>query len=189
MPGSKTVYGFSIILIWKEYDVLKSKSPCILLNKNIVFNKNKTKPKMENPKLVLERRTLCFSSYKYRKLKAKLWWVGAHKRKKEAFFVPFIFSEGKFFKICVLSQFIVYWIHFQKIHTFTYQKTLLHKLLLLVLEIVESLQCILNLFLKSVHAALNFAIIINWFLSRFKQKLIRFLTKFLLYCVECLCRE
>ena len=29
------------------------------------------------------------------------------------------------------------------IHTFTYQKTLLHKLLLLILKIVESLQCIL----------------------------------------------
>ena len=30
-----------------NYDVLKSKSPCILLNKNI--NKNETKSKMENP--------------------------------------------------------------------------------------------------------------------------------------------
>ena len=29
--------------------VLKSKSPCILLNKNINFNKNETELKMENP--------------------------------------------------------------------------------------------------------------------------------------------
>ena len=33
----------------RNYDVLKSKSPCILLNKNINFNKNKTESKMENP--------------------------------------------------------------------------------------------------------------------------------------------
>ena len=32
-----------------NYDALKSKSPCILLNKNINFNKNKTESKMENP--------------------------------------------------------------------------------------------------------------------------------------------
>ena len=33
----------------RSYDVLKSKSPCILLNKNINFNKNETESKMENP--------------------------------------------------------------------------------------------------------------------------------------------
>ena len=30
------------------YDVSKSKSPCILLNKNINFNKNETESNMEN---------------------------------------------------------------------------------------------------------------------------------------------
>ena len=38
MFGSKTAYG-----------VLKSKSPSILLNKNINFNKSETELKMENP--------------------------------------------------------------------------------------------------------------------------------------------
>ena len=38
--------------------------------------------------------------------------------------------------------------NFQNIHTFTYQKTLLCTLLLLVLKIVESLQCILNITAK-----------------------------------------
>ena len=33
----------------RNYDVLKSKSPCILLNKNINFSKNETESKMENP--------------------------------------------------------------------------------------------------------------------------------------------
>ena len=66
------------------------------------------------PHTVLERRTLC--SYEDRKLNVKLWWIGARKRKKRIFFVPFILSEGNFFKVCVLSPFIVYWIHFQNIY-------------------------------------------------------------------------
>ena len=65
-------------------------------------------------------------------------------KKEEGIFVPFILSEGDFFKICVLSQWIVHWIHFLNLHTFTFQKTLLHTLLLLVSKTIESLQCILN---------------------------------------------
>ena len=33
----------------RNYDVLKSKTPCILLNKNINYNKSETESKMENP--------------------------------------------------------------------------------------------------------------------------------------------
>ena len=33
----------------RNYDVLMSKSPCILLNKNINVNKNEAESKMENP--------------------------------------------------------------------------------------------------------------------------------------------
>ena len=33
----------------RNYDVLKSKSQCILLNKNINFNENETESKMKNP--------------------------------------------------------------------------------------------------------------------------------------------
>ena len=66
------------------------------------------------------------------------------RKKKEGFFVPFILSKGIFFNIGVLSQCIVYWIHFEIIHTFTYQKTLLHTLLLLIFKIVGNLQCILK---------------------------------------------
>ena len=53
MSGSKTVCDFSIILNFnfeRNYDVLKLKSPCILLNKNINLNKNKMESKMENPR-------------------------------------------------------------------------------------------------------------------------------------------
>ena len=35
--GGKLLFNFK-----RNYDVLKSKSPCILLNKNIKFNKNET---------------------------------------------------------------------------------------------------------------------------------------------------
>ena len=100
--------------------------------------------KWKTPHTVLESRTLCFSSYKNQKLKVKLWWVGARKRKKGTFFVPFILSEENVFNICLLSQCIVYWIHFQNIHTSRFQKTLPHTLLVLAFKIVESLQCILK---------------------------------------------
>ena len=86
----------------RNYVVLKSKSPCILLNKNInLKTKRNRKWKIHT---VLERRTLCFSSYRNCKLKVKVWWVGARERKKKASLVPFILPEGNFFIICVLSQ-------------------------------------------------------------------------------------
>ena len=72
-------------------------------------------------------------------------WRELAKEKKRASFVPFVFVRRKFFLTFLLtSQFIVYWIHFQNIHTFTYQKTLLHTLLLFIFKISKSLQCILN---------------------------------------------
>ena len=106
--------------------------------------KTKRNRKWKIQQTVFERQTLCVSSYKNRKFKVKLWWVGARKRRKWAFFVPFILSEGHFFNICVLSQCVVYWIHFQNIHTFPYQKTLFCTLLLLVFKTIESFQCILK---------------------------------------------
>ena len=56
-------------------------------------------------------------------------WSWLKKKEGIIFFVPFILSKANFFNICVLSQCIVYWMqHFQNIHTFSYQKTLLHPL-------------------------------------------------------------
>ena len=107
----------------------------MLLNKSLNFKKNETELKMENPTHSFrERGTLCFSLYKNRKLKVKLWWVGARERKKKTLFVPLILSEGNFFNICVWSQCRVHWIHFKNIHTYTYQKNLLHKLFCLFLK-------------------------------------------------------
>ena len=102
--------------------LLKSKSPCTLLNKNINFKKwNRTK----NWKFhtVLQRQTLCFSSYKNHKLEVKLWRAGACEKNSIfciAYFVPRIFFQN----LCFI----------QNIHTFTYQKALLHTLFCLFLE-------------------------------------------------------
>ena len=129
------------------------------MNKNINFNKNETESKIENP-------TSSFKVTNLRKLKVKLWWVGACKRKMRAFLYRLFCPNEIFFNICVLSQCIVYWIHFQNINTFTYQKTLLQTLSLLVFKIVESLQCILKAFLITLfsHVIKSFVIKIAQFL-------------------------
>ena len=98
--------------------------------------------KWKIPHIVLERETLCFSSYKNPKLIAKLWWVGPSKRKKRAFFVTFISFEGNFFNICVLSQYIVYWIHLYI--SFHISKNITSYTFLLVFKIVKRLKCILK---------------------------------------------
>ena len=49
----------------RNYEVVKSKSSCLLPNKNKNFNKKETGSKMENP--IHSFRTLCFGLYKNRK--------------------------------------------------------------------------------------------------------------------------
>ena len=71
--GSRSCGLFFSFSFERYYDVVKSKNPCFF--KNINFNKKK-KNGIENekiPRRFLERQTLCFSSYKNRTLKAKLW--------------------------------------------------------------------------------------------------------------------
>ena len=94
------------------------------------FMKTKRNRKWKILQAVLERQTLCFSSFN----NCKLWCVGTRKRKKREFFVPFIFPKGSFFNICVLSQRIVYWTHYQNIHLFKYQRALLFTLYTLFLK-------------------------------------------------------
>ena len=52
---------------------------------------------MENPITVLERRTLCFSSYKNRKLKVQTVMSWSSQKKKEGIFCIVYFVRGKFF--------------------------------------------------------------------------------------------
>ena len=130
----------------RNYDVLKSKSPCIYWTKIYTLIKAKQNQKLKISHTVLERRTFCFISYKNHKIKVKLWWVGACESKKKEFSIPFILSEGNFFNICVFFRCIVYWIHFQNnIHACFYKsKNINSCTFLLVFIIVKSLQCILK---------------------------------------------
>ena len=94
------------------------------------------------------------NSFRETKLLLQLIWESQNKtviswssqKQKEGVSLLFILFEGNFLKICILSQCIVCWIHLQNIHTFTYQKALLHTILLLVSKIIKKLQCILNFF-------------------------------------------
>ena len=57
------------------------------------------------------------------------------KEKRGHFLYRLFCPKGIFFNVRVLSQCIEYWINFQDIHIFTYQKTLLNTLFLLVFKI------------------------------------------------------
>ena len=88
--GIKPCVAFFFFFFFeRNYDVLKSKSPCILLNKNINFNKI--------PHTVLERRALCFSSYKNRKLKAVMSYIAKLWCKNSAFLYRLYFIRREFF--------------------------------------------------------------------------------------------
>ena len=117
----------------RSYDVLKSSSTCFLLSKNMNFNKNETASKVENPTHAFrEKKTFGFSSYKNHKLKVKPWWIADQKRKKSEVketFLTFLF-------ILIYNLQWVYWIAFQNICSFTYQKKLLHKLFYLHLKYI-----------------------------------------------------
>ena len=120
----------------RNYDVLKSKNLYFLLNKNINFNKNETESK--SFRVFLERRTLCFSSYKNRKSKVKLWWVGTceRKKRKKTFFCIVCFDRNSFLTfVFYFSQYCIEYTYISKnITSYIFE---------LVFKIVESLQCIL----------------------------------------------
>ena len=128
----------------RNYDVLKSKNPCKFLNKNINFSKNETESKMENTPHSFRETNLVFQFIWELQIKSKAVMGWRSKKKQRAFFVTSILPKGHFFNICVLSQCIVYWIHFQNIHTFTYQKALLHTLFYLFLKSLKTVSVPLN---------------------------------------------
>ena len=117
-------YYFNIEI---NYDVLKSKSPCIWLNKNTNFHKNETKSKMEYPTNSFSETNLVLQLIKESQIKCKTVMSWSSWKKKEVIFCTVYSAQRKFFNICVLSQCIAYWIHCQNIHVFTYQKVLFHR--------------------------------------------------------------
>ena len=88
----------------KYYDVLKSR--CILFNKNINFNKNETELKIENTTNGFRDTNLVLQLIHESQIKSKTAMSWSSRKKKRAFFVPFVLSEGNIFKICVLYQYI-----------------------------------------------------------------------------------
>ena len=106
--------------------------------------KPKRNRKWKIPHTVLERRTLSFSSHKNCKLKVKLWWVGAHERKKRAFCIVFFFVwKELFYDCCFISMYSVL-IALSEYTYFYISKKITSYTFAVCFKIVGSFQCILN---------------------------------------------
>ena len=92
----------------RNYDVLRSKSPYILLNKNINFNENETESKIENPIRSFRETHLVLQLKKESQIKSKSVMSWSSRKKKQEVFCSVYFARSNFFNICVLCQCIVY---------------------------------------------------------------------------------
>ena len=127
----KSECDFSIVLILKGILTFRKQKEEPMINPNKYPNKQNQKWKISHP--LFERQSLCFRSDKDRESKVKRWWVGACKRKRSAFLITFILSEGIFFSICFILMYIVLNERSEYIYTVTYQKALLQSLFCLFL--------------------------------------------------------
>ena len=87
----KLCVAFPLFWFWKESWGVKFKASSLFVEKTSNFSENETESKMENLPYTFRETNLCFSSYKNSSLKIKLWWIGARKREKKAFFLRFVF--------------------------------------------------------------------------------------------------
>ena len=85
----------------RNYDVLKSNSPCVLLNKNIYFTKNETKSKMENTTHSSRETNAVLQLIKESQIKIKTVMNWSSRKKKEGIFCTIYFVRRKFSKTCV----------------------------------------------------------------------------------------
>ena len=79
-----------------NYDFLKSKSPCILLNKNINFNKNGTESKMENHTHSFRETILVPQLKQESHIISKIVMSWSLREKKEGIFCTVYFVRSKF---------------------------------------------------------------------------------------------
>ena len=100
--GAKLCVALLLFHFERNYDVLKWKSPCFSLNKNINFDKDETESKMENPTHSFREMKLVLISEL--RIKSKTAMSCSSRKKKRVHFS----KRGKFFNICVLSENIVY---------------------------------------------------------------------------------
>ena len=127
-----------------NFDVSKSKSPCILLNNN--FNKNETESKMKNATQRFRATNLVLQLIQESQVKRKTVMTWSSRKKEEDIFLPFILSEESFRNICVLCFMysVLYSVHTFRIYIlFTYQKTL-HALFCLFLKSSKALSVSLS---------------------------------------------
>ena len=99
---SKIVSIFNYFDFERSYDILKSKSPCILLNKNINFDKSETKSKMENPIHGIRKTNLVHQLIWESQIRSKSVMVWSSQKKKENFLYH-LFCPKKIF-----SRFVFY---------------------------------------------------------------------------------
>ena len=109
----------------RNYGVLKSKSPCILLNKITNFNKKETWSKMENPTHSFRELNLVIQ------LKTVMSW--SSQKKKEGIFCTVYFVRRNFFNTSVSEY--TYFYKSKNITSYTF---------LFAFEMVKRLQCILK---------------------------------------------
>ena len=109
----------------RNYDVLKSKSLCFLLFKNINFNKNETESKIEILAHSSREMNHVLQLVLELKIKRKTVISWSSRKEKDCVFCNVYFVRRNFFLIFMCNIFSLYRINFQNIYTFAYHKTLL----------------------------------------------------------------
>ena len=104
--------------------------------------KTRQNRKWKIPHAVLERWTMCFSSYKNWKVKSNIVMNWSSRKKKECIFCNSYFVRRKF-NIWVSSQCIVYWINFRILSPI--KKHYLIHFCCLFLKLSQAFSCTLNL--------------------------------------------
>ena len=133
---------FSIVLILKG--IMTFLSPCILLNKNVNFNKNETESKMENPTHSFRETNLALQLIQESQIKRKSVMSWSSQKKKERIFCIVYFVRRNFFlHLSFVSMYSV--LNTLSEYTYLYiSKNITSYTFLLLFKIVESLQCILK---------------------------------------------
>ena len=97
LSGSKTVCGFFYYFNFeRNYDILKSNSPWILLKKKINFNENETELKMENSTNLFRETNLARQLIWESQIRSKTVMSCSSRRKKEGSFCASYFVQREF---------------------------------------------------------------------------------------------
>ena len=101
--GAKLCVFLYYFNLKRNYDGLKSKSPCILLNKKIKFNKTETESKVKNLTHKFRETNLALQFIYESQINSKTVMSWSSWKKKESSFCTVYFVKRTFFNICVSS--------------------------------------------------------------------------------------